>query len=331
MEVKYLLRRGGEDCDCAGNEELKINNWEIVDDRIMKDRELNRDRNLFSLDTKCHNNSMRKRRRNRVDLRPNQWTFLLAWVCLILTPISTADAYAVTLDETDNTIGRTLFNASLGHGWTYRLDGERTSNTAQKFVTVSRMEGTVTLKKSIPCEEFEENEALSFMGMPIYSLPAAITNPLVRTPKFTLVLYVECRSFRLSGSETDYLSIPVVVNCKKKGAKGVTQSGAQHSTTVVSVTATVDQLTRTKSSMVENDTGNLTKNVSFDDDSVCLRRSQLVIHVGGLLPESVQRGCDVTYGSPSNGDYAVEKQGGNLPMSLGTLYIKDGGNIDLLP
>ncbi|XP_023244632.1 protocadherin-like wing polarity protein stan isoform X2 [Centruroides sculpturatus] len=182
--------------------------------------------------------------------------FLLCWF------FNVGLAYEVHLSARDNKPGVTLFNASLGNGRSYSVDPHHTPRYVSRLVHVTPQEGVVYLRHSVRCA-----------GSHLSDLA---TNPFV--------VYVQSRSFRLSGSETEQVSLPLVVFYKHRTCHRIRNIVEHSNLTIVYVTV-VDQ-----------------------EDGVCYKTSQFVMNLARLLPAQVKK-CAVDFEKPSDSRYTIEKKG----------------------
>ncbi|XP_076313585.1 protocadherin-like wing polarity protein stan isoform X2 [Tachypleus tridentatus] len=187
-----------------------------------------------------------------------------------------AYAYVVRVDTKTNHPGSLIFNASLGPGKIYNLDIRRTARYVGNLVQLSQQEGTLHLRRTLKCR-------------------GSVLEQLAPNP---FVLFVESKSFRLSGSETEAISLPLVVYFNHSTCHKPLQPPAESKVTIVTLAT-------------ERGHRDFLHNNSNKVDGLCFGHSQQITNIGLFLPVQL-RTCSLKFFAPDDQRYAVESRGQDL-------------------
>ncbi|XP_042896981.1 protocadherin-like wing polarity protein stan isoform X2 [Parasteatoda tepidariorum] len=227
-----------------------------------------------------------------------KWTKMLS-VLLIIISLSQVLSYDVYVPSENNKLGTVIFNASLGAGRTYRLDITRTPVYVRHLVRVDPRSGVIVLRRTLRCS----------------------TAKLANLAPNPFSFYVESRSFRLSGSETESVVMPVRVRfghrtCprhKRINLKSFVAENVVFLTVASSQKKMINKFYSPKSN--SSDKGNNDIIFYGNDTSevtACFMRSQLIADIDKIMPFGVLNNCVVQFGQPSDSRYAIEVFGSDL-------------------
>lgn len=221
---------------------------------------------------------------------------LLRTVCFVLLLLECVLSYDVFVRPENNKLGFQLFNASLGTGRTYRLESNRTPVFVKHLVRVDPRSGVVVLRRTLRCS----------------------TSRLANLAPNPFKFHVESRSFRLSGSETESVVMPVRVRFGHRTCPRHQRINLKDDVSENVVFLTVGSVQKKKiakktqlgTQKDKNDIIYFGNNTS--EMSACFMRSQLVADLERIMPSSVLTKCSVQYGQPSDVRYAIEVFGSDL-------------------
>ncbi|RWS15474.1 hypothetical protein B4U79_12965 [Dinothrombium tinctorium] len=190
-----------------------------------------------------------------------------------------ANTYVLYLPEHWNKAGVILFNATVETGRIYSLNHQLTPSYVNTFVGVTAEDGLLYLKRSLICSSDHLNQ---IVPRPLHA-------------------YVQSHSFRVSGSQTKLIIIPINIYFEHKSCTHTSKSkhllhhlndsGTKHvqATKFVSssLSSSLSALSRTSIALM----------VYIPDDSGghCFRRSEYITNIRHLIPSSVKSECSVEY------------------------------------
>lgn len=207
--------------------------------------------------------------------------------------------YDVFIKPEDNKLGFVFFNASLGSGRTYRLEANRTPIYVRHLVRVDPRSGLIVLRRTLRCSASR--------------LANLAPNPFS--------FHVESRSFRLSGSDTESVVMPLRVRFGHRTCPRHQRSISKYSVGENLVFLTVGSVQKKTTKYAHKSSNPRLKEKGKNDIiyfgnsseiSACFMRSQLIADLDRIIPSDVVNKCEIHYNQPSDSRYAVEVFGSDL-------------------
>lgn len=180
---------------------------------------------------------------------------LFAVVCMILTA-SSSSAYILRVPVELNRPGARLFNSSLTSDRIYSLSSRLSSSFVNHFMYITPKDGLVFLKKSLLCSGNNLSE-------------------LVPRP---LHVYIESHSFRISGSSTQLILIPLIIYFEHKSCPPLTAANSKSMHHHLHREQFLPSYALLSSNEHENN---------------CFRKSQFITNLIQFVPSSVKNRCNV--------------------------------------
>lgn len=217
-------------------------------------------------------------------------------VCVLL---ATGLCYDVFIKPDDNKLGYVFFNASLGAGRTYRLEANRTPVYVRHLVRVDPRSGVIVLRRTLRCS----------------------TSRLANLAPNPFIFHVESRSFRLSGSDTESVIMPIRVRFGHRTCPRHQRSNVKYFVgenlvflTVGSVQKKATKYNRKNSNprLKEKGKNDIIYFGNSSEIAACFMRSQLIADLDRIIPSDVLNRCEIHYNQPSDSRYAVEVFGSDL-------------------
>lgn len=198
-------------------------------------------------------------------------------ISLVLSVCATVHSLNVLVPDPLNTIGAIIFNASCDESRIYSISSALSHPSAKHFIDVSSLDGLVFLKRQLVCSGDRISDVVPY----------------------PLTVYIESQSFRIGGSQTKLIIIPLNIYFSHKSCPPFEQSVA-NSHSLHSLHSKIYSL------------------IILNDDTLCLKRSQYLSHLPVFLPHSLSDRCSVRF-EPSIVDdfdndlqYSVERNSSDL-------------------
>ncbi|CAL1293860.1 unnamed protein product [Larinioides sclopetarius] len=218
-------------------------------------------------------------------------------ILLCVLFFSSVIGYDVLVKPENNKLGSVIFNASLGVGRTYRLESNRTPVYVRHLIRVDPRSGVIVLRRTLRCS----------------------TARLANLAPNPFSFYVESRSFRLSGSDTESVIMPIRVRFGHRTCPRHQRSNFKHMIsenivflTVASVQKKKIPLSPNKNNLRRKDKNDIIFFGNTSETSACFIRSQLIADLDRIIPSGVLHRCEISYEQPSDTRYAIEVFGSDL-------------------
>ncbi|RWS32013.1 hypothetical protein B4U80_09028, partial [Leptotrombidium deliense] len=211
---------------------------------------------------------------------------------LLLSRTLFVHSYMLYVPEEANKPGLIVFNASLQTSRVYSLNHQLTAPFASNFIDVTQ-DGLLYLKRSLVCSS---NQLDSIVPRPVH-------------------IYVQSHSFRVSGSETKLVIIPINIYF-------------EHKSCIHSLNKdTLYQNDRKNSNFSVLSHSSLAIMYSMPDDSGghCFRKSEFIANADRFIPQSIRSECSVKFKVASDSEehmkFAVQHKSSDL-VALSDACIK---------
>lgn len=214
-------------------------------------------------------------------------------ILTLILLMSSVESIIISIPSELNRMGAIIFNSSFDSSRIYRISSRLSPSFAKHFIDVSTQDGVVYLKRQLVCSSDSPSNVVPF----------------------PLIVYIESHSFRIGGSQTKLIIIPLNIYFSHPSCPSFGHSLSHKSNT--------QSLIESHSKRTHSST--LYGLVVLNDDSLCIKRSQFLAHVPNFIPHTMKAKCNINFDARINNKetvlkYAVEQKSSDL-VSLSEVCI----------